>query len=139
MILILNGVAGSEIVLILFFVLIFFGAKSIPGLAKTMGRTMRQIKDATADIQSEIKKSGADMKKDLNLDGIIKETSEEIVRPLDQSIEELDNAVRYEPRKPNSHIPAMGKPVEVETVEVVETDEVKEEIKEEIKKDEGKA
>ena len=54
MVLILNDLAGSEILLILVFVLIFFGSKSIPGLAKTMGRTIRQVKDASADIQNEI-------------------------------------------------------------------------------------
>ncbi|MGY8927311.1 MAG: Sec-independent protein translocase subunit TatA/TatB, partial [Flavobacteriales bacterium] len=62
MVLILNDVAGSEIVLILVFVLIFFGSKSIPTLARTLGRITRQVKDATSDIQSEIKKSSADMK-----------------------------------------------------------------------------
>ena len=36
MLLILNDIAASEIVLILVFVLIFFGSKSIPGLAKTL-------------------------------------------------------------------------------------------------------
>jgi len=105
MVLILNGVAGSEVVLILFFVLIFFGAKSIPGLAKTLGRTMRQVKDASADIQNEIKKSSAEMKKDLNLEGLIRDTAEDIKRPLDQYAQDIDNAVKYQPRKPNSHIP----------------------------------
>ena len=89
MLLILNDVAGSEILLILVFVLIFFGSKSIPGLARTLGRTIRQVKDASADIQNEIKKSGADMKKDLNLGGIINETAEDIKRPLDQYAQEF--------------------------------------------------
>jgi len=104
MLLILNDVAGSEILLILVFVLIFFGAKSIPGLARTLGRTMRQVKDASADIQKEIKKSGAEMKKDLNLKGILEETAEDIRRPLDQHVQDLDNAVRYEPPRVQSHM-----------------------------------
>lgn len=82
----------------------FFGSKSIPGLARTMGRTIRQIKDASEDIQSEIKKSSASMKKDLNLDGLIRETKEDIRRPLDQMADDLDNAVKYSPPKRNSHL-----------------------------------
>jgi sec-independent protein translocase protein TatA len=71
MILFLSDVAGSEVVLILLFILMFFGSKSIPGIAKTMGRTMRQIKDASQDLQNEIKKSGVDIKNDLNLNRMI--------------------------------------------------------------------
>ncbi len=97
MYLFLNDVAGSEILLILLFILIFFGSKSIPGIAKTMGRTIRQIQDATSDIQSEIKKSTNEYKKDLNLDGIFKETAEEIRRPIDQMVDELDHSVKYTP------------------------------------------
>lgn len=97
MYLFLNDVAGSEILLILLFILIFFGSKSIPGIAKTMGRTIRQIQDATSDIQNEIKKSTSEYKKDLNLDGIFKETTEEIRRPIDQMVDELDHSVKYTP------------------------------------------
>lgn len=106
MILILNDVSGSEILLILAFVLIFFGSKSIPGLARTLGRTMRQIKDASADIQNEIRKSGADMKKDLNLKGILEDTANDIKRPLDQHVADIENAVKFEPPRTNSHIPS---------------------------------
>ena len=112
MILILNDVAGSEILLILVFVLIFFGSKSIPSLAKTMGKTIRQIKDASSEIQNEIKKSGAEMKKDLNLSGILEETAEDIRRPLDQMATDLDNAVKYEQKRPVVPKPEPIPPVE---------------------------
>ena len=104
MVLILNDLAGSEILLILVFVLIFFGSKSIPGLAKTMGRTIRQVKDASADIQNEIKKSGAEMKKDLNLTGIIEDTARDIKQPLDQYAQDIDNAVKYQPQSKKTHM-----------------------------------
>jgi sec-independent protein translocase protein TatA len=95
MLLFLNDIAGSEVLVILVFILIFFGSKSIPGIAQTMGRTIRQIKDASNELQSEIKKSGADIKKDLNLTGLIQETATEIQRPLDQYASDLDDAVKY--------------------------------------------
>ena len=98
MVLIFNDIAGSEILLILVFVLIFFGSKSIPTLARTFGKTIRQIKDASEDVQNEIKKSGMDMKKDLNLSGLIEETKNDIQRPLDQMVEDIDSSVKYQPK-----------------------------------------
>lgn len=97
MLLFLNDIAGSEVLLILVFILIFFGSKSIPGIAKTFGKTMYQIKQASADLQDEIKKSGVDIKKDLNLTSLIQETVEEVQRPLDQQMVEMENIVNYEP------------------------------------------
>lgn len=109
MLLFLNDIAGSEVLLILFFILIFFGSKSIPGLARTLGRTIRQIKDASSELQTEIKKSGMDIKKDLNLKGMIDETAQDIRRPLDQYASDLDQAMKFEPPK-HSHIPASPTP-----------------------------
>lgn len=105
MILLLDDIAGSEILLILVFILIFFGSKSIPGIAKTLGKTMRQIKDASQDIQNEIKKSGGDFKKDLNLDQlhitkIIKETKEEIEKPFIEQSKTVDSSFTFEAPKP---------------------------------------
>jgi len=94
----LNDVSGSEVLVILLFILIFFGSKSIPGIARTMGRTIRQIQDATNDIQTEIKKSTSEYKKDLNLEGIFKETAEEIRRPLDQMVDDVEHSVKYTPK-----------------------------------------
>lgn len=94
MLLFLNDVAGSEILLILVFILIFFGSKSIPGIARTMGRTMRQIKDATQEVQNEIKKSGADIRKDLNVRSMINDTVNDIRQPLDQYADDINEALR---------------------------------------------
>ena len=110
MVLFLNDISGSEVLLILVFVLMFFGSKSIPGLARTLGRTMRQIKDASNDLQDEIRKSGADMKKDLNLTGLMEDTARDIQQPLDQYVSDLEDAVSYQP-PPRMHAP----PTVVET------------------------
>ncbi|MEJ6776859.1 MAG: twin-arginine translocase TatA/TatE family subunit [Crocinitomicaceae bacterium] len=143
MLLILNDVAGSEILLILVFVLIFFGSKSIPSLAQTMGRTIRQIKDASSDIQNELKKSGAEMKKDLNLEGFIKETTDEIRRPLDQMADDIDSTIKYQPPNRNSHVkPIQGKQVYIPVKELTEEEpskvaEIKESIDDLKSKDSG--
>ena len=45
---------GWELILIVLVVLIFFGAKRIPELAKGLGRGIREFKDATKEIKSDI-------------------------------------------------------------------------------------
>ena len=91
----LNDIAGSEILVIIFVVLIFFGSKSIPGIAKTLGKTLYQIKNASAELQNEIKKSGFDIKEDLKISNLIKEQQEEITRPMDQVYSEIENTMHY--------------------------------------------
>jgi len=91
----LNDVAGSEIIVIILVVLIFFGSKSIPGIAKTLGKTLYQIKNASAELQNEIKKSGFDIKEDLKISNLIKEQQEEITRPMNQVYSEIENTIHY--------------------------------------------
>lgn len=50
-------ISGGEIFFIMFIVVMVFGADKIPGIAKGLGKGMRQLKDATEDIKHEIKKS----------------------------------------------------------------------------------
>jgi sec-independent protein translocase protein TatA len=97
MLLFFNDVSGSEVLVILVFILIFFGSKSIPGIARTFGRTIHQIKSASSELQDEIRKSGVDMKKDLNLTSLIQDSTTEMAQPLDQMASDLDQSVRFEP------------------------------------------
>lgn len=48
------NMGGYEILLILLVILIFFGAKKIPELARGMGRGIREFKDATREITDEL-------------------------------------------------------------------------------------
>jgi len=50
----LNSISGGEIVIIFMIVLMLFGADSIPSIARNLGRGIRQVKDATQDIQRDI-------------------------------------------------------------------------------------
>lgn len=45
---------GGEMLLIVFFIVIFFGSKKIPELMRSLGRGIREFKDATKGIQQEI-------------------------------------------------------------------------------------
>ena len=50
------GIGGGELIFILFIVLMLFGSDKIPEIARTLGKTMAQLKHATNDIKSEIQK-----------------------------------------------------------------------------------
>ncbi len=51
---------------ILLFVVIFFGSKKIPELAKGLGKGLRELKDASNEIKKEIRDSASSIKEDLD-------------------------------------------------------------------------
>ncbi|MBH18904.1 MAG: twin-arginine translocase TatA/TatE family subunit [Crocinitomicaceae bacterium] len=53
--LILEGISVGELIFVFLIVLLFFGSKSIPKMARTLGRGMRQLRDASQQIQDDIK------------------------------------------------------------------------------------
>ena len=50
----IGGLGGWEVLVIVLILVIFFGAKRIPELARGMGRGIREFKDATKEIKDEI-------------------------------------------------------------------------------------
>ena len=107
----LNDVSGSEILVILIIILMFFGSKSIPSIAKTLGRGLYQIRNASSEIQNEIKKSGVDIGKDMNLKNILIEKQEELIGPMDQIYSEIENTIHYD-NSPNKKPVENSTPVE---------------------------
>ena len=61
-------IGGPEIIIVLLFIVMFFGSKKIPELAKGLGKAMREMKDASNDIKKEIRDSTSSIKDDLDLD-----------------------------------------------------------------------
>ena len=52
----LGGIGGWEVLLIMLVVLLLFGAKKIPELARGLGTGIREFKDASKDLRDEINK-----------------------------------------------------------------------------------
>lgn len=69
---------GTELIFIFLIYLILFGAKGIPSLARTMGKAVRQFKEATGDIQREMMSGADEIKKE------VKKIEDE-AKKLDQS------------------------------------------------------
>ncbi len=63
----LGSLGGSEIFLILLVILLFFGSKKIPELARGLGKGMREFKDATNNIQKEITENAKSVKEDIDI------------------------------------------------------------------------
>ena len=65
-------ISSTEIVFILFIVIMVFGADKIPDIAKGLGKGMRTLKNASNDIKTEIQRSAekqgidTDLTKDIN-------------------------------------------------------------------------
>tara|TARA_B100001142_G_scaffold146891_1_gene147861 strand:- start:573 stop:773 length:201 start_codon:yes stop_codon:yes gene_type:complete len=60
-------IGGPEIIIILLFIVIFFGSSKIPDLARTLGKTIREVKDASNEIKKEIRDSASEVNDDLDI------------------------------------------------------------------------
>ena len=64
--LLLFDISGGELIVVLLFALLFFGSKGIPDIARTMGRTMRQVRDASNEVQREIHRGPSDIQRSVS-------------------------------------------------------------------------
>jgi len=48
------GLSAGSIMIILLAILLLFGSKEIPTIARALGRGIREVKNATDDIQKEV-------------------------------------------------------------------------------------
>lgn len=83
-------ISSTEIVFILFIVIMVFGADKIPDIAKGMGKGMRTLKNASNDIKTEIQRSAEKQGIDSDL---TKDVSDEINK-VKSDIEDLTGSVR---------------------------------------------
>jgi sec-independent protein translocase protein TatA len=51
-----GNIGGGEVLLIILFILVFFGAKKIPELAQGLGKGIREFRKAARDIQDDVEK-----------------------------------------------------------------------------------
>lgn len=57
-------ISTQEIFVILVIIVMLFGSKKIPELARGLAKGMRELKDASNDIRREIQSSANDIKKE---------------------------------------------------------------------------
>jgi TatA/E family protein of Tat protein translocase len=61
--------SGGEFLLVAVVFLMFFGSKSIPGVAKSLGKALREFREAANSVQRDIQESSGlnQIKEDLNM------------------------------------------------------------------------
>ena len=86
-------ISTPEIMFILFVVLLVFGADKIPTIARGLGKGMRQIKDATNEIKSEITKSAEQQ----GIDTSIVKDVQDSLQETKKSIEQVSGTIGRDP------------------------------------------
>ncbi len=56
----LEGISAGELIFVFLIILLFFGSKSVPKMARTFGRGMKKLRDASQQIQDDIKYSASE-------------------------------------------------------------------------------
>ena len=85
-------ISSAEIAFIIFIVLLVFGADKIPEIARGLGKGMRQLKDATNEVKTEIMKSAEKQ-------GLDTELTKDIKKEIDQVKEDIDEVTGSIKRK----------------------------------------
>lgn len=86
------GIGGGELMFIILVSIMVFGSKGIPDIARFLGKTMAQLKNASNDIKYEIQKSATNNGLDLNsVTGGISDEIQKAKDEMSQALNPLDN------------------------------------------------
>jgi sec-independent protein translocase protein TatA len=84
-------IGGSEVIFILFIVVMFFGADKIPDIARGLGKGMRTLRDATNDIKQEVTKSAKDQEV---IDTQVTQDINKEINKVKDEIDDLTGSIR---------------------------------------------
>lgn len=56
----IDGIGGPELLVVMFVILLLFGADRLPDLARGFGRAMREFKKATSGVEQEVRRAMAE-------------------------------------------------------------------------------
>jgi len=90
------NIGGAEIFFIVLVVIMFFGSKKIPELARSLGQGMREIKNATGDIQREITESTKDIKDSVNVEKQVNDLIKEDKTKKENLVEDKQEVIKEE-------------------------------------------
>ncbi len=88
-------ISGGEIFLILFAILMLFGADKIPEFARMMGKGVREFKKATDDIKRELNESSSGVMNDIqSIKNDMSDTfTKELANPVQKTVDETAHIV----------------------------------------------
>lgn len=103
----MGSIGMPELIVIFVVILMLFGSKKLPELARGLGQGMREFKRATNEFKNE-----------LEMQNVRSEFDEQIKGNVDEIKSELDGVINTEPRKVNaksSGVPKKAKNVKSES------------------------
>ncbi|MBN1132508.1 MAG: twin-arginine translocase TatA/TatE family subunit [Bacteroidales bacterium] len=81
-------ISGQEIVILLLVVLLLFGSKEIPRIARSLGQGMKEFRKATDEIKREIEDSSRDVVNDFkDLKDDLSRDASEVVRNVKKNLD----------------------------------------------------
>lgn len=84
------NLGGGEVFVIMLVVLLFFGSKRIPELAKGLGKGMREFKDAMNGIENEVRNAASDTPATPKAPAAPVKNLEESPKPTNESVAQAD-------------------------------------------------
>jgi len=110
-ILLLGMPGGGELVFIVLIIIMLFGSKKIPELARGLGKGMREIKNATNDIQQEIREGAREVNnaKDFTnvekqVEKLIKDEKETTEKQQKEPVGETDSKSKINIKPPTNSV-----------------------------------
>lgn len=97
------GIGGGELFFVILVVLMLFGSDKIPEIARSLGKGMKQLKNATNEIKSEINKNA-----DLN---DIKNTFNDVRSDVTSHTKNLGNNINEEINQVKENIEDASGPI----------------------------
>jgi sec-independent protein translocase protein TatA len=96
------GLGGGELFFIILISIMIFGSKGIPDIARFLGKTMTQLKNASNELKNEIQKSATDSGIDVNsiTGGVsdeikkVKEGFTKAVNPMENIASDVTNPIK---------------------------------------------
>jgi sec-independent protein translocase protein TatA len=87
--------SGQEILVIVLVALLLFGAEKLPGIAKSLGKGLREFKKATDDIRRELEDSTSDIRKDLNdVTTSVKQNVNDFSNNIKNNVNDVTDSIR---------------------------------------------
>lgn len=101
------GIGGGELIFIIFIALMLFGSDKVPEIARTLGKLMAQLKNATNEIKSEIQK-GVESN---GLDTSMKELTSTFTDEIEKVKSNIDTNILPEATKVKENIEDLTGPI----------------------------
>jgi len=97
-VLLLGMPGGGELFIIVLVIIMLFGSKKIPELARGLGKGLREIKNATNDIQQEIRDGAREINKVKDVTNVEKQVKDLIIKDKEEVITKEEEEVSEVPK-----------------------------------------